>query len=237
MSACALTAGCGGGGGSDRTPERATSAAQARARAVTLLARAKDTVDAAPSAHFTITSSHVPPVSAALIGGEGSAARPGKFKGDLKVSLGGRTATVRVISAGGRVYAKLPFAARFEVTDPATFGFADPGKFMDPASGVSNLLVRATGPRLTDKRRIGSDIVQQVKASIPGSVFKDLLASADPTTAVAATFSIVQSSTELRRAVVTGPFFVQGVTSTFTIDLDRYGEKVDIRAPSTSRAS
>jgi hypothetical protein len=33
---------------------------------------------------------------------------------------------------------------------------------------------------------------------------------------------------------VTGPFYRQDVASTFTIDLDRYGEKVDIRAPSTA---
>jgi hypothetical protein len=226
VASCALVAGCGGSGGSnDGTTAK---------RAAELLARAKATVDATPSAHFTITSAHVPPGGAALLGGEGSAARPGKFKGALKVSLAGSAATVEVISADGKVYAKLPFTAGFVITDPAQFGFADPGQFMDPATGVSNLLVKATKARLTKKSRIGSEVVQQVKASIPGEVVQDLLASADPSEPVAATFSIVEKSGQLRRAVVTGPFFQKGVSSTFTIDLDRYGEKVDIRAPSTS---
>jgi hypothetical protein len=221
----AFVVGCGGNGGSNGgTAGEATK----------LLARAKATVDAASSAHFTITSAHVPSGGAALLGGEGIAARPGKFKGALQVSLAGNRATVEVISTDGKVYAKLPFAAGFAITDPAQFGFADPGKFMDPATGVSNLLVKATRAKLTKKSRIGSDVVQQVTASIPGSIVQDLLTSADPSKPVAATFSIVEKSGQLRRAVVTGPFFQKGVSSTFTIDLDRYGEKVEIRAPSTS---
>jgi lipoprotein LprG len=222
---CALVTGCGGSGGSNGA---------AAEQATKLLARAKATVDATPSAHFVLSSTHVPAGAAALLGGEGSAARPGKFKGALKVSLAGNEATVEVISTDGKVYAKLPFSAGFAITDPAQFGFADPGKFMDPATGVSNLLVKATGAKLTKKSRIGSDVVQQVTASIPGSIVKDLLTSADPSKPVAATFSIVAKSGQLRRAVVTGPFFQKGVSSTFSIDLDRYGEKVDIRAPSTS---
>jgi hypothetical protein len=232
---CALVAGCGGDGGTDNATGRAAKLrAQAKARATKLLVQAKATVDATPTAHFTITSAHVPPVGVVLLGGEGSAARPGKFKGALKVSLAGSQASVEVISTDGKVYAKLPFAAGFAITDPAQFGFSDPGKFMDPATGVSTLLVKATGARLAKKSRIGSEIVQQVTASIPGNVVQELLTSADPSVAVAATFSIVETSGQLRRAVVTGPFFQKGVSSTFTIELNRYGEKVDIRAPSTS---
>lgn len=221
-----LIAGCGGGedGGS------ATASAQ---RAEQLLARAKATIDEAPSAHFTITSADVPAGGTALVGGEGSAARPGKFEGALKVLFAGSTATVDVISADGKVYARFPFSESFSVADPAQFGFADPGRFMDPATGISNLLVRATDPRSIGRTRIGEEVVQQVEATIPGAVVEDLLDSVDPAKPVAATFSIVVKSGQLRRAVVTGPFFAKGVASSFTIVLDRYGEKVDIRAPST----
>lgn len=218
-----VVAGCGG---DDDSPE-------ATGKAKELLADAKATIDAASSAHFTITSAGVPDGGTALVGGEGSAARPGKFEGALEVSFGGSTATVEVISTDGTVYAKLPFAAGYAVTDPAQFGFGDPGQFMDPAKGVSNLLVEATGARLAGTTRIGGEVVQQVEASIPGTVVRDLLVSADPTRPVDATFGIVEKSGQLRRAVVTGPFFDKDVESTFTIVLDEYGEKVDIRAPST----
>lgn len=220
-----LVAGCSGS--EDEGPGAAADGAKE------LLVRSKEVIDAAESAHFTITSADVPEGGTALVGGEGSAARPAQFEGSLEVSFGGTTATVGVISTDGTVYAKLPFASAYAETDPAQFGFGDPGLFMDPDTGVSNLLVEATGARQTGNSRIGSEVVQEVEASIPGTVVRDLLVSADPTVAVDATFSIVAESGELRRAVVTGPFFDKDVESTFTIVLDRYGEKVDIRAPST----
>ncbi|MCY7372857.1 MAG: LppX_LprAFG lipoprotein [Spirochaetaceae bacterium] len=222
MAVLGLVAGCSGD--STATPD---------GNAEELLVSAKATIDSADSAHFTITSADVPEGGTALVGGEGSAARPGQFVGSLDVSFGGTTATVEVISTDGTVYAKLPFASAYAVTDPAQFGFGDPGRFMDPEDGVSNLLVKATDARLTGTSRIGSEVVQKVEASIPGTVVRDLIVSADPTKPVDATFSIVEKSGELRRAVVTGPFFDKEVESTFTIVLDRYGEKVDIRAPST----
>jgi len=35
----------------------------------------------------------------------------------------------------------------------------------------------------------------------------------------------------LRTATLVGPFFAAGTDSTYTLDLSRYGEPVDIRAP------
>ena len=219
-----LVAGCSGDDTSAGRPDNS---------AKDLLVSAKAAIDAADSAHFTITSADVPDGGTALVGGEGSAARPGQFEGSLEVSFGGTTATVKVISTDGTVYAQLPFASTYTETDPGQFGFGDPGRFMDPDDGVSNLLVEATEARLTGSSRIGSEVVQEVEASIPGTIVRDLLVSADPTQPVDATFSIVKKSGELRRAVVTGPFFDKDTESTFTIVLDRYGETVDIRAPST----
>lgn len=222
--AVALVSGCSSDDGSSGPP--ATSAKE-------LLASAKETIDAADSVYFTITSADVPEGGTALVGGEGSAARPGQFEGSLEVSFGGTTATVEVISTDGVVYAKLPFTQAYAETDPAQFGFGDPGRFMDPDDGISNLLVEATAARRTGTSRLGDEVVRVVEASIPGTIVRDLLVSADPTVPVDATFSIEQASGQLRQAVVTGPFFDKDVDSTFTIVLDRYGEKVDIRAPST----
>ena len=219
-----LLAGCSGEDSGNGAPDSG---------AKELLASAKEVIDAADSARFTITSADVPEGGTALVGGRGSAVRPGQFEGSLEVSFGGTTATVEVISTDGTVYAKLPFSSAYAETDPAQFGFGDPGLFMDPDEGVSNLLLKATGARLTGTSRIDSEVVQDVEASIPGTIVGDLLVSADPRMPVDATFSIVTESGELRRAVVTGPFFDKDVESTFTIVLDRYGEEVDIRAPST----
>ncbi len=202
-------------------------------RAKALLADAKRTLDASSTVHFKLTSAHVPGGGTTVVGGDGRAARPDKFKGNLKVSFAGITGTVGVISVGGKVYAKLPFTLSYAVTDPAKFGFADPGRFMDPGTGVSTLLVKATQARLGSRVRVDGEVVREVRATIPGSVVADLLVSADPAHPVSAVFGVVEGDKQLRRAVLTGPFFKKGVDSVFTIVLDGYGDAVDISAPST----
>lgn len=200
-------------------------------RAAGLLADAKKTLDATDSVHFTLTTSDVPDGSATLRGGEGSAVRPDKFKGDLKMSFASSMVTVKVVSVDGKFYAELPVTPGYTEVDPAQFGVGDPGRYMQPEGGVSTLLVKATNAKLGKKSRVNGEVVQEVHATIPGVVVKDLLTSADATKPVTATFSIVEGSNELRKAVLKGPFFDKGVDSTLTIVLDRYGEKVDISAP------
>jgi lipoprotein LprG len=214
-----LLVGCSGG---SKVPANA---------APDLLAKAKQTIDATPSAHFDLTSGNVPPGRTSLIGGKGDVSRPAKFKGDLEVTFGSSSATVSVVSVGGKVYAKLPFAASYVPADPSQFGFGDPGRLMDPNAGLSTMLTKATDPQLGRKQRIGGEVVQEINATVPGQVVKDLLTSADPAKPVKATFAVVESTNQLRRVVVTGPFFQADTDSTFTMLLDRYGEKVDIRAP------
>lgn len=198
-----------------------------------LLATAKAKLDQASSAHVTVTSKNVPETGTALLGGEGVAARPDQFEGSLDVFFAGTSASVDVVSTDGKVYAKLPFATGFAITDPAQFGFADPGAFLNPDTGLSSLLVETDDAAVAGERRVGGEVVAEIETSIPGTVIERLLASADPTAPVEATFLVVKTSGELRQAVVTGPFFQKGTDSTFTITLDRYGEKVDISAPST----
>jgi len=223
ISALGAVAACTGADSADRSGQTD--------RASALLADAKKTLDATDSVHFTLTTADVPDGSATLVGGEGSAVRPDKFKGDLKVTFASSVATVKVVSVDGKFYAKLPITPGYSEVDPAQFGVGDPGKYMQPEGGVSTLLVKATNARLGKKSRVNGEVVQEVHATIPGAVVKDLLTSADSTKPVTATFSIVEGSNELRKAVLKGPFFDKGVDSTLTIVLDRYGEKVDIRAP------
>jgi len=207
---------------SSSTPTAATPAE--------LLAKAKTTVDAAPSMHFTLTSQDVPSGAGRLTEGEGIIARPPAFQGSLTVGIAGATAKIDVVSVDGSVYAKLPLAG-FTKVDPASFGLNDPAGLVSPTTGVTTLLTQMTGVESKGQIRIGSEVLEQVHGKIPGALVASLLASADPATPVDATVAIAPDSGQLRRAVLVGPFFVAGSTSTFTIVLDRYGEKVSISAP------
>lgn len=214
----ALTA-CSSGGGSKQ--ESASD----------LLAKAKTTLDQAKSVHFVLTSEGAPTTGTALTGGDGDIARPSSFQGTLKVHAAGAAVDLKVVSVNGKVYAQLPFTSSYSVVDPAAFGFGDPGKLLDPDTGVSQLLAKAENAKLGDKKRVNGEVVQEVTADIPGDLVQRVLTSKDPSKPVKGTFSIATSSSQLRRAVLTGPFFSATDDATFTLDLSKFGEDVTITAP------
>ena len=109
------------------------------------------------------------------------------------------------------------------------FGFGDPGA-ADPETGISQLLGSAESAAL-EERRVDGEVVREVTAELPGELVEQLLTSADLTEPVQATFSIVTESGELRRAELTGPFFVPGADATYTVDLSDFGADVEITAP------
>lgn len=200
------------------------------------LAEAKAALDAATSVHVVVTSEGVPPGVTGLRGGEGTAARPASFAGDLEVSVSGALVTVGVISVDGTVYAKTPFGPEYAPTDPAQFGLTDPADLLDPDTGVSSLLPAATDARFGAEARVDGEVVREVSAQIPGDVVETVLTSADPSVPVDAVFRLAGDTGELRGAELTGPFFDADTNSTYTIVLDGYGEPVDITAPPTSAA-
>jgi lipoprotein LprG len=214
-----LLTGCSGGSKQQSAPD--------------LLSRAKKALDGTGAAHFVLTSQGTPSGGTAIQGGEGDIARPPAFQGTLKVQAAGSSVDLKVISSGGTVYAQLPFAGSYSKVDPAAFGFGDPGKLLDPDTGVSQFLVQARSATLGDEKRVGGEVVREVTADIPGDLVQKVLTSKDPTKPVHATFSIATGNDQLRRAVLTGPFFSATDNATFTLDLSNFGEHVTITAPPT----
>jgi len=196
-----------------------------------LLAKAKSTMDTTTSVHFLLSSTDVPGGGSRLIGGEGVAARPPAFQGKLNVLINGGKVSIDVISVGGQVYAKLPFAAGFQKADPKTLGLSDPALLIDTHTGLSRRVADLKNPKVAGEARINDEVVTEIDGEVDGQLVKETLTSADPATPVKVKTYVVKDSGQLRRAVLTGPFFVKGKDSTFTVVLDRYGEKVAISAP------
>jgi hypothetical protein len=214
LLALPVLAGCSGGGSKESASD--------------LLARAKKTLDSTESLHFALDSTGAPSTGTVLTGGAGDIARPSSFQGTLKVLASGNTVNLKVVSVGGKVYAQLPFTPGYSVIDPAGFGFGDPGALLDPRTGISQLLTAAENPKLGDEKRVDGEVVREVTADLPGSLVQRLLTSKDPSKPVQARFSIATDSGQLRRAVLTGPFFTAGTNGTYTLQLSRFGAHVDI---------
>lgn len=215
-----LVAACGGKGSQAKPADP-----------LALLREAKATIDATSGIHFVLTGSQLPSGAEGVTAGKGDAVRPDSFQGSLTVSGAGLSGTVEVISVGHVVYAKLPLIPGYHKVDPASYGFGDPGQFIDPATGLSSLLVAPTTAAYDGQTRVGGVVLDRVKAQLPGPQVAQLLGSADSKAPVDAEIGIDPSSHQIRSVVLTGPFFSSTQRSTFTLTLSSYGESVQVRAP------
>jgi lipoprotein LprG len=199
-----------------------------------LLDTAKRSIDGAQTAHFTVSSSGVPSATTALLGGTGDMKRPDGFTGTLDVSVNGFSVSVAVVSLGGTFYARDPLTGRFELTDPGSYGFADPGRLANPQSGLSSLLPMCENASLANDDRLNGEQLHEVKCNLPGHAVASLLTSADASKPVAATIGVDAGSGELRRVVLVGPFLSTTQMTTYTVVIDKLGENVSITPPPTT---
>jgi lipoprotein LprG len=217
----ALTA-CSGGASGSAAPAPATPADR--------LAAAKAAMDKAASVHLVLSSRDVPPAADGVLGADGVGTHAPAFKGRLDARISGVQAAVDVVSVGSTLYLKLPFTSRFVRTDPKTYQAPDPATLFATDGGISSLLTRTTGPRLGDRTRSGSTVLQTVTGSLPGRDIAGLLAIGEPAATFGVTYGLTDPGNELRTVTLTGPFF-PGSTSTYALTLDRYGDPVEIRQP------
>jgi lipoprotein LprG len=199
--------------------------------ATDVLHRTKDVLDGTPSFHFTLSSANVSGSGPLLTGGHGDMQRPASMSGMLQVSIYGLAIGVPVVSVGGRFSVKLPTNTGFTIANPASYGFADPARLIDPSHGLSSLLLTCRSPRVQSDDRYNGEALHEIACTLPGAAVAALLTSADPSKDVAATFGIDTTTSQLRRVVLTGPFVTVGTNSIYTLILANYGENVSITPP------
>ena len=194
------------------------------------LAQAKKKVDAAGSVHLVLRSSGIPAQAGGVLGAEGVGTHAPAFKGTLDARIAGIQARVDVVATGGQLYLKLPFTTTFAPVDPKQYSAPDPATLFSPDKGLSTLLTATKDPRLGDKKRQGSEVLQNVTGTVPGSTVADLLGTGDRSGTFDAAYGLTDPGGELRTITLTGPFFA-GARSTYTLTLDRYGKPVEISRP------
>ena len=198
-----------------------------------LLRQGKAAIDGTGALHFTLDSKDAPSSATGTVitAGDGDARRPDAVRGTLQVVVNGLPLHIAMVSTGGTLYVKLPFGTGYERTDPSRYGVADPARLIDPRAGLSSLLVDATQASAAGRDRFRGEELEEVEVTLPGAPVAHLLTSADPGQDVHGRVGIDPRSHEVRRVVLTGPFFDAHQQSTYTLILDRYGETVQITPP------
>jgi lipoprotein LprG len=198
-----------------------------------LLVTARTTINATHALHFTVTSNRLPNAGTTLTSGDGDLARPGQLRGMFQISVDGLPTRVSIIETAGVFFVKLPFTSKYQITQPAKFGFSDPAQLIDPNQGVSRLLTEIAGAKVTGHTRVNGEVLETISGTVPGDAVTEFLPDVAPSRPVQLVLAINASNSQVRQVEVTGPFAVATVQSTYTVTLTSYGEAVTITAPST----
>lgn len=192
-----------------------------------LLKQAKSNVDSAQTVHVNLTTSGA---AGQLHAVDGSLKRPNEFQGSITVNVAGATVQIPVISTGNKVYAKLPLTSGYSTVNPSSYGVKDPGQLLDTSNGLSSLLTDTKDLKSNGQKRINGEVVDEITGKLPQSDLAGVLPVSGQTGDLNVTYDVVDSSKQLRRAVITGNLAGQG-DATYTLTLDHYGDPVTITNP------
>jgi lipoprotein LprG len=196
-----------------------------------ILLEAKRVIDNSPGLHFALSSTDAQGTGTLITGANGDAHRPDGFRGTLTVVQSGFNVKVNIISAQGYFYVQLPFTSSYQSTDPAQYGFGNPATLLDPNQGLSSLATSALTAKLSDRDRYNGEELYEIDVTLPGDRVAALLTSADKTQTVTGRIGVNVDTHQIRKVVLTGPFFDKNRKSTYTLVLDKYGENITITPP------
>ena len=206
------------GDGGAKTPEDA-------------LAQAKETFDETSGVRITLRTDDLPEGLDGLVGADGVGTREPAFDGSIKVRYAGFEPDVPVVAVDGVVYAQVPLSTGWSDIDPAEYGAPDPAQLMDPDAGFSSLLPATTDLEQGEQVRGGTDnrdVLTEYSGTVPGSTVKNIIPTASGD--FDATYTVSDDG-ELREVVLTGVFYPDSESMTYTIGFSDYGTSQEITAP------
>ena len=222
LAATALAAlvlsGCSDDAGSGAAPEKA-------------LADAQENLESTSGVELTLTTDDLPDGVTGVEKAEGVLTSAPAFEGTITVPLMGQAVQVPVIAVDGKVYAEVPFTAGWQDIDPAEYGAPDPAMLMSPDEGFTSVLAATTGLDKGDSVRGGegnSEVLTEYTGTVPGDVVSNVIPSASGDFDV--TYTITDDG-ELRTAELTGVFYEDSESMTYTVSFEGYGTEKDITAP------
>lgn len=216
-----LAAGCSDDQGSvseERSPEE-------------VMKLAKTTLDETSGVNVSLRTSDLPDGVTGVKEATGVGVHPPAFEGSLTVPLAGNDFKVPVIAVDNKVYAQIPLTPGWSDVDPAEYGAPDPATLMSPDTGFSSLLPATEGLKEGESVRGGEDnkeVLTEFTGTVPDDAVRHILPGA--TGDFDATYTI-SADGELREAVLTGVFYPNTDSMTYTIGFENYGTEKKITAP------
>lgn len=221
LATSALTAGCSDEGGATegKTPEE-------------VVATARQQLDDTSGLHLSLSTKDLPDGVQGLDAATGVATHAPAFDGTITIVFAGSKVDVPVIAVDGTVWAQIPLTVGWSDVDPAEYGAPDPAALMEPGDGFSALLDATTEVQEGSSVRGGEDN-NEILTEYTGTVAGDDMTAVIPS-ASGDSFDVAYSITdegELREARLTGVFYPDSESMTYTVTFSDYGTEQDITAP------
>jgi lipoprotein LprG len=207
-----------GSGGSGKDPEQA-------------LTDARSTLDETSGVTLSLVTEDLPDGVTGVEKADGVGTHAPAFEGTITVVLSGQAFEVPVVAVDDKVYAQVPLTTGWQDIDPSEYGAPDPAQLMSTDTGFSSLLPATTDLEKGDSVRGGADnkeVLTEYTGTVPGDAVKNII----PTAAgdFEATYTITDDD-ELRSVRLTGVFYPDSESMTYTVTFEDYGTDKDITAP------
>jgi len=192
---------------------------------------AKTTLDETSGVNLSLKTTDLPPGVTGVKEATGVGVHPPAFDGSLTVVLSGTDFNVPVIAVDDKVYAQIPLTPGWSDVDPAEYGAPDPARLMSPDAGFSAMLPATEGLEEGESVRGGEDnreVLTEFTGTVPGDAVSNILPGAEGD--FDATYTITAEG-ELRETVLTGVFYPNTESMTYTIGFEDYGTEKKIAAP------
>ncbi len=147
------------------------------------------------------------------------------------MALAGATFDVPVISVDDTVWAKIPLTFGWSDIDPSEYGAPDPGTLIATEGGFSSLLTATDDLKKGESVR-GGENNDEVLTEYTGTVADTEMANIIPTAegSFDVTYTITEDN-ELRAMTMTGVFYPDSDSMTYSVEFSDYGIEKDIVAP------
>lgn len=194
------------------------------------LAAAKTTIDEAETLSIKLATKSLPDGTTGLLSAEGKGNHSPAFTGKVTAVTGGASLGAEVIAVGGVVYAKTGFLPGFTRIDPATLKAPDPAVLLSADNGITQILVETDDLAEGGQSRDGKDVLTTITGTLPGSVVRKIIPSAEADGTFAVTYRL-DDDDELRDTTLTGKFYPGAGKVTYTVTLATSDTPVTIEAP------
>ncbi len=220
IAAALVLSGCSGSSGAKVDPSELAAR----------LAAAKKALDTAETINISLATAKLPSGVTGLLSAKGVGNHTPAFKGKVTVITGGTSLGADVIAVGGKVYAKTSFAPIYLSIDPASLKAPDPASLLDRDNGITQVLVKTQKLTSGGKSRDGSVVLTTIKGSLPGSVVRTIIPSADATKTFMVSYRL-DTKDVLRDVTLVGRFYPNGGNVTYTVKLATSDTPVSIAKP------